>query len=99
MHTNRKPLINQTCDYGLPEHISLSIPPNAADDATCIESAPHSIPVTTLRRKAEEFGLSWAVNKSETNMDRYKKVKNVAEWKKNHHQNTPRVRIYLYLNL
>ncbi len=32
--------------HGLPGQISLSIPPNAADDATCIESAPHSIPAS-----------------------------------------------------
>lgn len=42
-------------------------------------SRAFGIPVTTLRRKAEDYGLSWAVNKSETNIDRYKKVKTVAE--------------------
>ena len=42
-------------------------------------SRAFGIPVTTLRRKAEEYGLSWAVDKSETNVDRYKKVKIVAE--------------------
>ena len=42
-------------------------------------SRAFGIPVTTLRRKAEEYGLSWAVDKSETNVDRYKKVKTVAE--------------------
>lgn len=42
-------------------------------------SRAFGIPVTTLRRKAEEYGLSWAVDKSETNVDRYKKVKTMAE--------------------
>ena len=42
-------------------------------------SRAFGIPVTTLRRKAEEYGLSWAVDRSETNIDRYKKVKNAAE--------------------
>lgn len=35
------------------------------------------IPVTTLRRKVEEYGLSWSVDKSEKNIDRYKRVKTV----------------------
>ena len=42
-------------------------------------SRAFGIPVTTLRRKAEEYRLPWAVDKSEANIDRYKKVKNVAE--------------------
>ena len=42
-------------------------------------SRAFAIPVTTLRRKAEEYGLPWAVDKSENNIDRYKKVKNVVE--------------------
>lgn len=42
-------------------------------------SRAFGIPVTTLRRKAEEYGLSWAVDKSETNIDRYKKLKNAVE--------------------
>jgi len=40
-------------------------------------SRAFGIPVTTLRRKAEEYGLSWAVDKSEKNIDRYKRVKTV----------------------
>ena len=35
------------------------------------------LPVTTLRRKVEEYGLSWSVDKSEKNIDRYKRVKTV----------------------
>ena len=38
-------------------------------------SRAFGIPVTTLRRKAEEYGLPWAVDKSEKNIDRYKRVK------------------------
>ena len=40
-------------------------------------SRAFGIPVTTLRRKAEEYGLSWSVDKSEKNIDRYKRVKTV----------------------
>ena len=40
-------------------------------------SRAFGIPVTTLRRKAEEYGLPWAVDKSEKNIDRYKRVKTV----------------------
>ena len=42
-------------------------------------SRAFGIPVTTLRRRAEEYGLSWAVDKSEANIDRYKRVKNAVE--------------------
>ena len=38
-------------------------------------SRAFGIPVTTLRRKAEEYELPWAVDKSEKNIDRYKRVK------------------------
>lgn len=40
-------------------------------------SRAFGIPVTTLRRKVEEYGLSWSVDKSEKNIDRYKRVKTV----------------------
>ena len=42
-------------------------------------SRAFDISATTLRRKAEDYGLSWAVDKSETNIDRYKRVKTVVE--------------------
>ncbi|MDC7951634.1 hypothetical protein PAA26_06255 [Methanomassiliicoccaceae archaeon COG_1] len=42
-------------------------------------SRAFGIPVTTLRRRAEEYGLSWAIDKSETNIDRYKRIKNAVE--------------------
>ena len=38
-------------------------------------SRAFGIPVTTLRRKAEEYRLPWVVDKSEKNIDRYKRVK------------------------
>ena len=41
-------------------------------------SRAFGIPVTTLRRKAEDYGLPWATDKSETNPDRYKRVKPAA---------------------
>lgn len=39
-------------------------------------SRAFGIPVTTLRRKVDEYGLSWAVDKSENNNDRYKRIRN-----------------------
>lgn len=38
-------------------------------------SRAFGIPVTSLRRKVEDYGMSWAVDKSETNIDRYKRIK------------------------
>lgn len=42
-------------------------------------SRAFGIPVTTLRKKAEEYCLPRSVDKSETNRDRYKRVKIVVE--------------------
>ncbi|WP_400205298.1 hypothetical protein [Candidatus Methanarcanum hacksteinii] len=42
-------------------------------------SRAFGIPVTTLRRKAEDYGLPWAVNKLETNLDRYKRIETGAD--------------------
>lgn len=42
-------------------------------------SRAFGMPVSTLRRKAEEYGLPWVVDKSETNIDRYKRIKNTVE--------------------
>ena len=38
-------------------------------------SGAFGIPATTLRRKVIEYGLPWAVDKSDTNTDRYKRIK------------------------
>ena len=42
-------------------------------------SRAFGIPATTLRRKSEQMGLVWSVDKSEGNPDRYKRVKGDGE--------------------
>lgn len=42
-------------------------------------SRAFDIPATTLRRKSEQYGFLWCSDKSESNPDRYKKVKNTVE--------------------